>query len=154
VIDGMFAAFAADGRALILGGVDAEGAPHATRGWGFRLDPDDIPCVVLDADDRHARACLAVGRPIAVTAADVVTLRSLQFKGITLGLVDATASDRTIVDHYIDRFFSAIVETDGTDRAVLERITPTRFALCRFRCDSVFDQTPGPDAGISVAAAP
>lgn len=151
MIDDVLAAFAADGRALIVGVVDPDGAPHATRGWGFRLDDDGVPVVVLDADDHHACAQLAAGRPIAVTAADVATLRSMQFKGTSLGLGDASGDDRALVDHYLHCFLDAIVTTDGTDRRILERIVPSRFALCRFRCDTVFDQTPGPNAGTEVA---
>lgn len=153
MIDPELAAFAADGRALIVGAVDADGAPHATRGWGFRREEDGTGRVVLDADDTRGAACLAAGGAIAVTAADVRTLESRQFKGASVGLVDPDADDRRAIEHYLDVFFHEIVDTDGTNPAILERIVPSSYRVCRFRCESVFDQTPGPSAGRSVEPA-
>lgn len=152
MIDSELAAFAADGRALIIGAVAPDGAPHATRGWGFVVDPDGTPVVLLDADDRGARACLEPGRPLAITAADVRTLQSVQFKGKALAVDPAGPDDLATASHYTERFFGAIVATDGMDPDVLRRIVPSRYVRCRFACDAVFDQTPGPGAGEPVAA--
>lgn len=152
MIDSELAAFAADGRALIVGAVATDGEPHATRGWGLVVDDDGTPAILLDGDDRRVQECLAPGRPLAVTAADVRTLESVQFKGTALGVEPPLPSDTEVVDHFIERFFGDIVATDGTDPDVLHRVVPSRFVRCRFECDAVYDQTPGPGAGAPVTS--
>ena len=147
MIDEELAAFAADGRALIVGAVDPGGAPHSTRGWGFCLDADGVPVVLLDADDGRGLDALAPGRPIAVTAADVRDLRSIQFKGSVQRVEEASTTDVGRVEAYVRAFRRAIVETDGIPPESVDRLTPTRFVRCRFACADIFDQTPGPGAG-------
>lgn len=151
MVDVELAAFAAAGRALIVGAVETDGAPYATRGWGFVLDPDGSPVVVIDADDERGRDALRPGGSIAVTAADVRTLRSIQFKGAVRSVHEATGPDTIVIEHYLHEFFTAISETDGVAIDVLRRVTPTRYLRCRFACQELFDQTPGPAAGAPVA---
>lgn len=150
-IDPDHVAFAADGRALIVGATDDHGVPCATRGWGFR-STGDLAVVLLDADDAASLGCLVPGRWIAVSAADVSTFRSLQFKGEVVGVVPLTSEDRAAHDHYVRTFYDAIVEVDGVPRALVERVTPSGFVACRFAVREVYDQTPGPGAGSPVAA--
>ncbi len=152
MVDVELACFAAAGRALIVGAVESDGAPYATRGWGFVLDPDTTPVVVIDADDQRGREALRPGRPIAVTAADVRTLRSIQFKGQVESVHDTSETDGAVVAHYLHEFYTAIVESDGVPIDTLQRLTPTRYLRCRFRCDELFDQTPGPGAGAPVGS--
>lgn len=154
MIDEELAAFAAGGRALIVGAVDDDGCPHATRGWGFCLDADRVPTVLLDAADHRGLQALGPGRAIAVTAADVPTLRSIQFKGVVLSIEAPEESDGGLVVAYVDAFHGAIEESDGTPRWATGRLTPSAFVRCRFRCDELYDQTPGPAAGERVGAEP
>ncbi len=51
---------------------------------------------------------------------------------------------------FCDDFYDAVLETDGTDPALLERLTPAAYAACLVAVDAVFDQTPGPRAGSSL----
>ena len=148
-IDPEHVAFAADGRALIVGGVHESGAPHATRGWGFRVGAG-LPIVILDADDVDGAACLAPGRHIAVSAADVRTFQSVQFKGLVVSLSEAAEADHAAVEHYLTAFYDAVVEVDGVRRDLVERVTPSRYSACRFEPREVYDQTPGPGAGAAV----
>ena len=48
---------------------------------------------------------------------------------------------------YCDAFFGDIVDTDGIDRAVVERMTPLGYVACTVAVEQLFDQTPGPGAG-------
>jgi hypothetical protein len=148
-IDPEQVAFAADGRALIVGGVDESGVPYATRGWGFRVDAG-LPVVLLDADDADATACLTPGRHIAVSAADVRTFRSMQFKGVVVSVSAATEADAAAVEHYLTAFYDAVVEVDGVRRDLVERVTPSRYSACRFEPRDLYDQTPGPSAGAAL----
>lgn len=152
-IDPEHIAFAADGRALIVGGVHEAGSPHATRGWGFRVDAG-LPVVVLDADDTDGAACLTPGRHIAVSAADVRTFQSVQFKGVVVSVADATDADHAAVEHYLRAFYDAVVEVDGVRRELVERVTPSRYSACRFEPRDLYDQTPGPGAGAAVRRRP
>ena len=148
-IDPEHVAFAADGRALIVGGVHESGAPHATRAWGFHVDAG-LPVVVLDADDADGAACLTPGRHIAVSAADVRTFQSVQIKGVVVSVSEATEADHAAVEHYLTAFYDAVVEVDGVPRGLVERVTPSRYSACRFEPRELYDQTPGPGAGAVV----
>jgi hypothetical protein len=148
-IDPEHVAFAADGRALIVGAVHESGAPHATRGWGFRVEAG-LPIVIVDADDTDGAACLTPGRHIAVSAADVRTFQSVQFKGVVVSISEATEADHAAVEHYLTAFYDAVVEVDGVRRELVERVTPSRYSACRFEPRDMYDQTPGPGAGAAV----
>lgn len=150
-LDPEHVAFAADGRALIVGVVDDLGVPCATRGWGFRVTGERA-VVLLDADDVAALGSVTAGRGIAVSAADVATLRSLQMKGVVVDVVPLTDEDRTALDHYVRTFYAAVIAVDGVPRALIERVTPSRFVACRFDVREIYDQTPGPGAGAPIAA--
>ena len=152
-IDPEHVAFAADGRALIVGGVHASGAPHATRGWGIRVEAG-LPVVILDADDADGAACLKPGRHIAISAADVRTFQSVQFKGVVASVSEATEADQAAVEHYLTAFYAAVVEVDGVPRELVERVTPSRYSGCRFEPRELYDQTPGPGAGAALPRRP
>lgn len=152
-LDAEHVAFAADGRGLIVGVVDDDGRPHATRGWGLHM-AEGHAVVVLDADETYALACLAPGRRIAVSAADVASFRSIQLKGVVDRVGPASDEDLAAADHYRQLFYNAIVEVDGVPLALVERVTPSRYAACHFEIHEIFDQTPGPGAGEPVPAVP
>jgi hypothetical protein len=142
------------GSSLIVGTVDGHGMPFAGRAWGIDvLDPSDRPRlrVLLDADDAGTQDHAAPGRGIAITAADVRTLVSVQVKGRVVGLEPApTGDDRTRHTEYVSSFFTAISESDGTDRALLDRFAPLDVVPCIVDVEEVYDQTPGPAAGAAL----
>lgn len=153
-------AFLRSGCALIVATVDADGAPHATRGWGLDgLDGSTASAserqqvrLLLDASDVTGAEHLGTTGRIAITAADVRTLRSLQLKGRVLHLEPASTDDRREARRYCDAFFTDIEQTDGTARDLLERIVPADFLVCTVEVESTFDQTPGPGAGQPIGA--
>jgi hypothetical protein len=152
VIDAATAEFLATGCGLLVGTVSEDGEPCATRGWGASVEPPDgLLRVLLDADDHHSLTEVVPGRAIAVTAADVRTLRSLQMKGRVRATGPATESDRARAQVYCDDFYRDIADTDGTDRRLLERMTPRDYVACLVDLDELFDQTPGPTAGRSIS---
>lgn len=150
-------AFLGTGCALIIGTVDADGQPHAGRGWGLDLlpggaDADLVGHVVVDGEDERTLANVVVGGAVAVTATSVRTLRSLQMKGRSMGVVPATPLDVARAAAFCEGFFTDIYETDHTDPVVIRRMTPAEYSTFRFTIDVVFDQTPGPRAGSTMAA--
>jgi hypothetical protein len=137
------------GCSIIVGTVLDDGEPYATRGWGMTLLPGEPVRVrlLLAADDAVGAAALAGGHAIAVTAADVPSLRAVQLKGRSLGVSPGTDDDRARAARFADAFLGDVARTDGTDRRVLERIVPADYVACTFTIDERYDQTPGPGAG-------
>ena len=142
------AEFLDGGRALIMGTVSRDGQPRAMRCWGATvLAGGPALRVVIDAAEAASIEHCAAGGPIALTATDVPTLRSLQLKGRAAGVEPATEADRVRAERYCKDFFDDIQATDGTARTLLERLVPPDYAVVVVTIEELFDQTPGPDAG-------
>lgn len=148
--------FVEGGCALIVGTVSRDGAPYASRGWGLQIQPGDRRPVrlLLNIDDPVTHANLSRvgdgGGAIAITGADVPTLQSFQVKGRVTCVEPARESDLVHAERYINHFFHDIVITDGTPRALVERMRPAGFMAYTVEVDETFDQTPGPAAGAPV----
>lgn len=151
--DEAIAKFLEGGCALIVATVSPDGEPYATRAWGLDIVPGDPlrARVLLAADDHRTIAHLGGSGRIAVTGGDVRTLRSIQLKGRAVGIEPVRDKDRARAGRYLDEFFTAVVETDGTPRHTLERIIPLDYVVCTITVEEIYDQTPGPCAGASVA---
>jgi hypothetical protein len=148
VFDPERATFLESGCSLILGTVLPDGEPHAGRGWGLTLlSPPGSVRLLLDVEDTVTIDRAAEGGAIAITAASVRTLRSLQLKGRVLAVEPGSAEDAARAGRYCDEFFTDIEETDGFDRAIMELLVPTGYTACTVTVDDLFDQTPGPGAG-------
>jgi hypothetical protein len=145
--------FLESGCALIVGTVNADGEPHANRGWGLTVLPGDGDHIrlLLDADDPRALADLTAAGAIAITGADVRTLQSVQLKGRFVGSEPADDDDRARVRRFCDGFFGDVVAVDGTPRELLERLVPDDYVACTIAIGEVYDQTPGPGAGAPLA---
>jgi hypothetical protein len=154
--EGIDRTLAERGCALIVGTIGPDGAPHAARAWGLTLTARTTSPVrlLLDASDDATLANLRRdgdhGGRIAITVADVRTLRSFQLKGRVAALDPATEADREKADRYCDDFFTDIEVTDGTPRVLTERLRPARYVACTVEVEEAFDQTPGPHAGSPV----
>ena len=146
------AAFLEGGCAWIVGTVSADGAPYASRGWGADVldGPETRLRLILDADDAVTLGNLTPGAPVALTATDVPTLHSLQVKGRAMGIEPGTPADKALAARFCDAFFTDINETDGTDRALLERLVPAEYVACEVVIAELYDQTPGPKAGSKI----
>lgn len=144
-----------DGSALIVGAVDPSGAPWATRGFGAAVIEDGAALrIYLDADDRGVVPLLAPGASIAVTGGCVRTLASAQVKGRVRVVDDLTALDTAIRERATEMFVRDVNETDHTPRGLVEGMVPERFVACTVDVEELYDQTPGPQAGATVPAAP
>ena len=150
-------AFLESGCSAIIGTVSADDEPHAGRAWGLDVLPTEcdgpdatagsMVRVLIDADDELTVRHLVDLGPVAITAANVPTLRSVQLKGRSLGMHDA---DEAVVERsarFCVAFFADVERTDGTERALLVRLVPDRFMVFDMQVEEVFDQTPGPAAG-------
>jgi hypothetical protein len=148
-------AFLEGGCSLVIGSVGADGEPTASRAWGLTvLSRDKGACrLLLDAAAERFIDNLNRTGVIAVTAADVPTLRSIQLKGVVSAIEAATDADRDRAGQYTCAFFDDIEHTDGTDRKILEHMRPRAFVACLTTFDRIYDQTPGPSAGAALGQA-
>lgn len=146
-------AFLERGTAFIVGTVSADGAPHASRGWGMDVLGDAQVRLLLDADDDGALANVAATGVIAITAADVRTLHSTQMKGRVVGVEAGDEADAARARRFCDQLFCDIQETDNTPYETLEHMVPSSYAVCLVDVEESFDQTPGPGAGAPVGRA-
>jgi hypothetical protein len=139
------------GYSMIVGTVDDDGAPRATRGWGVKVVDDDARRVrfTMSADDSLAVSNLR-GRRVALTGADVRTLQAVQMKGPVLAVGAADEDDLARMSAHTDRFLAAVEETDGTPPRLLSRVLPLSVIAVEFEVQELFDQSPGPSAGAAI----
>jgi hypothetical protein len=147
VLDEEMVSFLHGGCALIACTLDAQGDPYAARAWGLTVLCSEgevrVRLLVKPEDAGSGR--------IAITGTDVPTLRSLQLKGHILGIEPTTEADLAKADKYTDDFYDDIVGTDHIPRDLLERARPREFVACVVVVEELYNQTPGPRAGSSVA---
>jgi hypothetical protein len=145
-----FAEISARGASILAAVTLPDGTPRATRAWS---------CEVVDATRRRLRIVFSdnaaaivdalrdgTGR-VAVTAADVATLESVQVKGPVVTVEPTTQHDTAVVAHHCELLIDVIHRTDGMPIDVLRRFLPTRTVAVELEVEEVYDQTPGPTAG-------
>jgi hypothetical protein len=156
MLDAEMVRFLEGGSALVVGTVDGDGVPHACRGWGLDVLAADSGSfrLYIDDHDSQARENLAAGGSVAVTAADVTTLRSVQLKGTSLGEHPLPGDAEARVARYTSAFYGDIEATDGMRHRLLERLTPGGVVAVGLSATDLYDQTPGPSAGQRVDPAP
>ena len=144
------------GSSTIVGLLTAQGEPFASRGWGTQILDGSRLRVLIGAGTLAAAGRWPAGHdlepfPISVTGADVRTLHSVQAKGTAIALEAPTAEDLDCSTRFCDDFFDAVWETDGVERARMERLVPADLVACTVAVDELYDQTPGPGAGARLA---
>ena len=140
--------------ALIVGTVDDDGLPDATRGWGVQvLDGGTQVRLLLSASADVTVANLRSTGRIALTATHFTTLHSVQVKGTALAVEEATDADRARFEIFCAGCVRALHEMDDTPEALIWRFMPSGVVACIMTADELFDQTPGPGAGKCLTAA-
>jgi hypothetical protein len=134
----------------------ADGAPFALRGWGARLDGDRSGARVLlaaiDVGAVTADASSLVGEWIAYTATDVRTHASVQMKGPIRSVGATTEDDLERFIAYCVEYYDAVMDVDFISRELMERMEPVDLVVVDFGIEQVFDQSPGPGAGLPYQA--
>jgi hypothetical protein len=139
---------------LIVGTVDAEGMPDASRAWGVEVLDDRHLRVLLSTQAPVTRRNVERGGPIALTATNFFTFESVQCKGRATAVEDGTAADRIRFEAYCSGAVRAIAEADGTPEELVWRFMTADVYACLVVIESVFDQTPGRSAGTQLAPEP
>ncbi len=143
------------GCALLVGTVDASRRPHGGRAWGLtvvEVDPVRVRLLV-DAADATTLANLQPNALVAITAASVPTLRSVQMKGRVVRTEAADEADEAKRLQYTTDFTNDIHNTDGDPLVVVRHWANRGVVACIVEVDATFDQTPGPSAGAPMSGA-
>ncbi len=136
---------------MIVGTVDADGLPDATRGWGLEVTGPCEVRVLLSSSAATSLENLATTGAFALTVTHFTTFVSYQLKGRAIRTDAATAEDRIRFDTFCAGCVRAIHEADGSPEELIWRLLPPGIVACIVTVDSVFDQTPGPAAGAKLA---
>ena len=139
---------------LIVGTVDADGLPDASRAWGVEVLDERHLRVLLSTQAPVTRRNVEGGGAVALTATHFTTFESVQLKGRATQVVEATAADRIRFDRYCAGARRAIAETDRTPEDLVQRFMTADVYACLMTVESVFDQTPGRTAGTQLAPDP
>ena len=139
---------------LIVGTVDADRLPDASRAWGVEVLDDRHLRVLLSTQAPVTRANVQGGGALALTATHFTTFESVQLKGRATQLEEATPADRIRFDRYCSGAKRAIAASDGTPEELVERFMTADVYACLVTVESVFDQTPGRSAGTQLAPEP
>jgi hypothetical protein len=157
VFDSDLTAFLESGCSTIVGVLGPSGEPFATRGWGTEVLSDAVPRLRLLVS---AGAFASIGRragdgdafAIALTGADVRTLRSVQVKGTAHDLEPPTAADLERSEAFCTAFFADVQAVDGIGASLMRRLVPSDLLACTVAVAELYDQTPGPGAGAPLGA--
>lgn len=136
------------GVGIIVGTVTSDGIPCASRGYGASPTGDDIMHVFLHAGHTDLIGHVRASGRLAVTSGNVFTFQSVQLKGGVEAIRPATAGEHDTAVELTRHMFSRIAQVENLPMAMFERRIPPAFVTCTIRVDSIFDQTPGPMAGL------
>jgi hypothetical protein len=158
LIDDSLAALMTGGQSISAASCSAGGMPSAARALGCRLGPGAGEATILVARAQAAAllADIAAGGQLAVTFSEVSTHRAVQLKARSAAVEDAAPGDAGVAARYCAAFIAQLVPMGYSADMIetfLQRPSPELAAL-RFTPCAAFVQTPGPQAGRTLRAAP
>jgi hypothetical protein len=140
------------GVSLLVGSVDAHGAPLCCRAVALRAGDDNLTTVtayVPLAISQDTIANLASTHRIAITVTDVVSHGSTQLKGLVTNVRLARDDEAPMVRQQLARF-ADVVEALGLPKRVMQTISVWPAFAIDVAVEEAYDQTPGPRAGSRV----
>jgi len=144
--------FLESGVSLLVAGRDAALRPHCLRGVGARAEPDGASATVFVVTELAGALLegIADNGQIAVALSRPIDYRTLQLKGRVQEVRPGTRQEEALQERYLAGFVEQL-NCVGFSRAVVRRLRLTPSTAIRFRIEQLFDQTPGPGAGRSLA---
>jgi general stress protein 26 len=135
------------GAAIMVATRDEDNRPHATRGWGGRLDAsaEHLDLYITVSDDLHVVADLEANGAVAVTLVRPTNYLAMQVTGYVEWIGDVTATDRERIDAYITLFVDEVVTIGMPASSGL--LAGDRYMMIRIALQDFFEQTPGEKAG-------
>jgi Pyridoxamine 5'-phosphate oxidase len=151
VIEAEVAELLASPCSLLVGTVDRHGLPDATRAWGVELLGPDRLRVFVATEAQRTIDNVADGGRIALTTTNFMTVVSWQLKGRATLVEAATPADRIRSDVYCAACLEILAPLHGDPEELIARMLPSEIVAVEMVVEQVFDQTPGPGAGVRVA---
>jgi len=144
--------FIGPGIALFVGTVDAEGIPSCCRAIALTTkdDFDTVTVYVPAATSQEILANVATTRRVAIVGTEPLSHESIQIKGVTRGVRLAPADDKDFVAGRLEGF-AEVLETIGVPRGFTRSVAHWPAFAIDVSVEQVFDQTPGPKAGVQLA---
>lgn len=144
--------FADGGVSVLVATVDADGFPTCCRGIAiaFKNDFESVTIYLPAATAQETIANVATTRRVALACSHPLSHQSIQIKGLTRGVKLAPSEDEAFVRQRLDQF-AGVLDDVGLPRRVTRSIAHWPAFAIDISIEQVFDQTPGPKAGVAVA---
>jgi hypothetical protein len=141
--------FLESGVSVLVGTRDRLLVPEGARGFGVRVlaGGAELEVFLPAAWGERTLANLADNGRIAVSVAQPEDHRSVQVKGAVLEIRPGAEAERAAIDRYREALiakFSVI----GYPPSLFHRLNVWPCKVVRLRVESLFEQTPGPRAGV------
>jgi hypothetical protein len=148
VLNPELARFIESGISVLVGTRDARLRPDCVRAAGVRADSaaNTLTVFLPAATSERALANLADNGRIAVTVTRAIDHRSLQLKGGVLEVRPADPEERAEMERYLE-LLAADWGHVGVPRKSTKAMNHWPSFTVTLRCEALFEQTPGPDAG-------
>jgi hypothetical protein len=148
-------AFLEGGLGIHIGTRTSRLEPNGARALAVKVEDDRLHLLVYLADVAARRVVpdLRANSAIAVGFARPIDERACQIKGIFVEVRPAAGDERRLVEEQVDGFRTNL-EHIGIPRIGTSGWITWPAVAIRFRATTIFEQTPGPDAGTLVAARP
>jgi hypothetical protein len=138
-------------RAIVaIGGTrDKNLVPHVHRvsGWSCSPDRRTITCLISEEFTRDLLSSLEDNGQFALTACEVPSHETYQFKGNYVGSRPSDEADATVFQKCRERFVERIMSLFGFPEEACRAFVPRPSLAMTFEVREIFVQTPGPAAG-------
>jgi hypothetical protein len=152
MIDPQLAQFLQEGLGIHIGTRNEQLEPNGARAIAVKVEDDGVHMLVYVAKVAVARltADLQSNAQAAITFARPTDERACQVKGTFVASRAARANERALVAGQFERFLLNL-ERIGVPRGGTVNWSTWPAVAIRLRVTAVFDQTPGPTAGTTIA---
>ena len=137
------------GMSILVGTVDERGRPSCCRAIALTSSDDlaTVTAYVPVATSRSVIADIAATRRMAIVANQPIEHLSVQLKGTTGTTRLAREDERQLVRDRIEAF-GDVLEDLGVPRRITRSITFWPAFAIDLQVEEIFEQTPGPKAGL------
>ena len=152
MIDTELAAFVEGGQSIHVSTCDEDGRPHGVRGVAARADAaaGEVDVYISTVAYKRLRAALESSRQAAMVFCRPTDDRACQLKGRLLEVRPAEADEQAFARAQWDGFMRSL-DGIGISPQLADRWTWWPAQVLRIKVTAVFEQTPGPRAGVQLA---
>lgn len=142
------------GVAMLGAAADEDLVPEAFRVWSASSDANDRIRALISADAGRTLATVKPGSWVCMLLTDVVTLTSVQVKGRAVsGPEPPGPEDVARMRRYTEQVVAAGARR-AVPRPLIEAVRPLAVFAVTVAVEQIYDQTPGPTAGIRLGERP